>query len=441
MSVNIEELSPVRKKISFEIPWPDVQREMENTYRTVAKTARIKGFRQGKIPRNILEIHYREHVEGEVVANLVSRFYGEALKEYDIQAVMQPQIEQKGIEKEKDFAFTATVEVEPRVDPAGYLDLELEKEELNVADADVEARLGEIREMFATMQDMEEDRGLKEGDFATIDFQGALDGEPQKDMKAEDYFLEIGSKRLVPGFEGQLVGMKKGEAKEITVKFPDDYHAEHLKGKDVRFSVSLKGIKEKKLPEINDDFVKNFEKYETLEDLKAEVRQNLEMENKARIGANLGKLIVDRLLENPDNEFEVPPSFVERQIFQMMAETQRRLLSSGMDKKAATEMTVKMHDAYRDDARKIVRTALIIKNIARKESITVSDEELRERIRRIADSRGQTPEAMKEALEKDDMLDHVENEVLHNKVFDFIEAKAKITMVKKDREAAGEGKS
>ena len=441
MSVNIEELSPVRKKISFDIPWLDVQRELENTYRTVAKTARVKGFRQGKIPRNILELHYKDHVETEVAANLVNQFYWDALKEHDIQAVTQPQIEQKGIEKEKNFAFTATVEVEPRVDPAGYLDMELEKEELDVTDADVDARLQEIREMFATMQDVEEDRGLKTGDFATIDFQGTLDGEAQKEMKAEDYFLEIGSKTLVPGFEDQLIGMKKGESKEVQVQFPEDYHAEHLKGKDVVFSVALKGIKEKKLPEINEEFVKNFERYEKLADLRDEIRKNLEVENKARIGANLGKLIVDKLLENKDNEFDVPPSFVERQIFQMMAETQHRLLSRGMDKKAATEMTVKMHDAYRDDARKIVRTALMIKNIARKENITVSDEELQEQIRLIAESRGQTSEAVKEQLEKDDMLDHVANEVLHNKVFDFIEAKAKITMVKKNLGEAGEARS
>ncbi len=441
MSVNIEELSPVRKKISFDIPWLDVQRELEHTYRTVAKTARVKGFRQGKIPRNILELHYKEHVETEVAANLVNQFYWDALKEHDIQAVTQPQIEQKGIEKDKNFAFTATVEVEPRVDPAGYLEMELEKEELDVTDADVDARLQEIREMFATMQDVEEERGLKTGDFATIDFQGTLDGEAQKEMKAEDYFLEIGSKTLVPGFEDQLIGMKKGESKEVQVQFPEDYHAEHLKGKDVVFSVALKGIKEKKLPEINEEFVKNFERYEKLADLRDEIRKNLEVENKARIGANLGKLIVDKLLENKDNEFDVPPSFVERQIFQMMAETQHRLLSRGMDKKAATEMTVKMHDAYRDDARKIVRTALMIKNIARKENITVSDEELQEQIRLIAESRGQTSEAVKEQLEKDDMLDHVANEVLHNKVFDFIEAKAKITMVKKNLGEAGEARS
>jgi trigger factor len=222
MAVNIEQLSPVKKKLSFDIPWVDVQKELDSTYRNVSRTARVRGFRQGKIPRNILELHYKDHVEGEVVTNLVNQFYWDALKEYDIQAVTQPQIEQKGIEKEKSFAFTATVEVEPPVEPSGYLDLELEKEELEVTDADVDARLKEIQQMFATMQDMEEDRGLKEGDFATIDFEGSVDGQVQKDMKAEDYLLEIGSKMLVPGFEDQLIGMKKGESKDIQVKFPDD---------------------------------------------------------------------------------------------------------------------------------------------------------------------------------------------------------------------------
>jgi trigger factor len=440
MSVNIEELSKVKKKLSFEIPWGDVQKELESTYRNVGKTARIRGFRQGKIPRNILELHYKDHVEGEVVTNLVNQFYWDALKEHDIQAVTQPLIEQKGIEREKNFAFTATVEVEPLIEPGGYLDMELEKEELDVTDADVEARLGEIRQMFATMQDMEEDRGLREGDFATLDFQGSLDGEIQKDMKADDYFLEIGSKMLVPGFEDQLIGMKKGESKEIRVKFPDDYHAAHLAGKDVLFDVTVKGLKEKKLPELNEEFVKNFEKYETLDDLKADVRKNLEAENKARIESDLGKLIVTKLLESGENEFEVPPSFVERQIFQMMADTQRRLLSRGMDKKAATELTVKMHDTYREEAKKIVQTALIIKNIGRKENLTVEEAEMEDRIKLIADSRGQSPEAMKESLEKEDMLDHVRNEVLHNKVFEFIAAKAKISMFNKDRIPEGEGK-
>jgi trigger factor len=285
--------------------------------------------------------------------------------------------------------------------------------------------------MFATMQDIEEERGLAAGEFATLDFEGSLAGEALKELKAENYFLEVGSNILVPGFEDQLVGMKKGETRLVQVRFPDDYQAAHLAGKDVSFSVVLKGLKEKKLPEINEDFVKNFEKYDSLESLKADIGKSLEAEKKAQIGEDLRKSIVDKLLENKGNEFDVPPSFVERQIFQMMADTQRRLLSRGMDKKTATELTVKMHDTFRDEARRIVLTALIIKNISRIENISAGEDEVEERIRMMAESRGQTVEALRESLDKDDMLDHIANEILHQKVFDFIESKAKINMVQK----------
>jgi trigger factor len=440
VAVKIEEVSPVRKRLSFEIPWEDVKKGLDAVYRDVAKKAKIRGFRQGKIPRDVLERHYKDHVEEETVTKLINQVYWDAVKEHDIMAVTQPQIDQQGIAPDKNFSFTATVEVEPLLEPKGYLELELEKEELTVTEQDIEDRFKEIQQMFATMQDIEEDRALRAGEFATLDFQGMMAGEALKELKAENYFLEVGSGILVPGFETQLVGMKKGETRQIEVRFPDDYQAAHLAGKDVSFSVVLKELKEKRLPEINEDFVKNFEKYDSLEGLKADIHKSLEAEHKARIEADIRKQVVDKLLGNKENEFDVPPSFVERQIFQMMADTQRRLLSRGMDKKTATEMTVKMHDAFKNEAKKIVLTALIIKNIGRLESISAAEIEVEDRIRMMAESRGMSVEALRESLEKDDMLDHIESETLHQKVFDFIESKAKIQTVKKDQPNAREDK-
>jgi len=440
VAVKVEEVSPVKKKLFFEIPWDHVKKELELVYHNVAKTARIRGFRQGKVPRNILELHYKDHVEEETVGKLINQSYWDAIKEHDIQAVTQPQIDQQGISPGQIFSFTATVEVEPILEPKGYLDLELEKEELAVTDQDVDKRLNEIQQMFATMQDIEEDRGIIKGDFATIDFEGDLAGESLKELKAEGYFLEIGSGALVPGFEDQLIGMKTGETRQIQVRFPDEYQAAHLAGKEVSFTVMLKGLKEKKLPEINEEFVKNFEKFESLESLRTEVKKNLELEHKARIEADLKKVIVDKILENKENEFEVPPSFVERQIFQMMADTQRRMTAQGMEKKAATELIVKMHDAFKDEARKIVLTAMIIKNIARLENLSVNDGEVEDRIRLVAEGRGQVVETLRESFEKDGMLDHLSSEILHQKVFDLIETKAKISLVSKDRTGAGEGR-
>ena len=175
----------------------------------MAKKAKIKGFRQGKVPRNILESLYKEHAEDEAISNLVNRYYWEALKENKINAIAQPDIDQKGIEAEKNFTFTAIVEVEPIIEPTGYVGLELEKEKHEVKDSDVEARLEEVRDMFSTMEEVEVDRGVSEGDFVVIDFEGFVQGKPVKEMKAENYLLEVGSKRFVPGFEEQLIGMKK----------------------------------------------------------------------------------------------------------------------------------------------------------------------------------------------------------------------------------------
>ena len=176
VAVQIEDISTVKKKLSFDIPWANVKNELDAVYRKVGKKARIKGFRPGRIPRNILEKHYREEAEEETVSNLVNRYYWETLQEKEIAAVVQPQIEQKGIEADKNFTFSATVEVEPVIDPVDYLGLDLEKEELVVTDDDLETRMNEMRQMFATMDELHEERGVIEGDFVTLDFVGSLEG-------------------------------------------------------------------------------------------------------------------------------------------------------------------------------------------------------------------------------------------------------------------------
>jgi trigger factor len=436
-AVKIEDISSVKKKLSFDIPWADVKSELDTVYRKVGKTAKIKGFRPGKIPREILERHYREDAEGETISNLVNRYYWETLQEKDIPAVTQPEIEQKGIEAEKDFTFSATVEVEPAVEPKGYLDLELEKEEPVVTDEDLEARMTEIRQMFATMEEVEEDRGIRMGDFVTLDFMGNVAGEQLKELKSENYMLEIGSKTFVPGFEDQLVGLRQGEGKTIAVKFPDNYNAAHLAGKDVEFKVHIKGIRVKKLPEIDEQFIKNFERYESLEALKADVLKNLEEEKKRKIELEFEKQISDKLLEK--NVFDVPDSFVERQIYYMMSDMQRRMVSGGMDPKKAAEFSMKLHDHFREEAAKIVKTVLLLKGIADKEALTTGEDELEKQIREIAAQRAQDYETLRKSLEKDDLLENIRSEILNRKTYAFLEAKAKVTTVRTEKKGIPEG--
>lgn len=430
-AVKIEDISTVKKKLSFDIPWADVKNELDSVYRKVGKKAKVRGFRPGRIPRGILEAHYREEAEEETVSNLVNRYYWETLQEKEIPAVMQPEIEQKGIEAEKNFNFSATVEVEPAVEPRDYVGLELEKEEPVVTGEDLEARMREIRQMFATMEEVSEDRGILAGDFVTLDFAGAVAGKPLKELKSENYLLEIGSKTFVPGFEEQVIGMKKGDTKSVAVQFPENYHAAHLAGKDVEFAVMIKGIRIKKIPEIDEQFIKNFEKYESLEALRDDVRKNLEEEKKRKIAVAFERQISDRLLEK--NAFEVPESFVERQIYYMMSDTQRRMVSGGMDPKKAAEFSFKLHDQFREEAAKIVKTVLLLKGIAGKEGLTAGDDEVENQIREIAAQRAQDYETLKKSLDKDDLIDNIRSEILNRKTYEFLEAKAKVTTVRNEK--------
>ncbi len=427
MVAKIEEINSVKKNLSFDVPWSDVKKELDSVYRDVGKTAKIKGFRPGKIPRKVLETYYGDQAEDRAVSNLVNKFYWEALKENNIVPVADPVIDQKGIEKDKNFAFSAIVEVEPVIEPKYYIGLELEKKESEITDDNILAKLEELRNMHSTLENIEGDRGIIEGDFAYIDFEGKLDGKSTKEMSQENYLLEVGSKGFVPGFEDQIIGVKKGESKEIVVKFPDDYPSKEIAGKDVSFSVTVRDLKKKVLPELDESFVKNFEKYESLGELKENIKKTLEEENKDSINAELRRLIIDKLLEK--NEFEVPSSLVERQIFSMMIDAQRRMTLGGMDPEKAAEVSSNLHDKFKNEAEKIVKTTFLINSIAEKESITVDEKDVEERLKDFAGKYAQDYESLKKSYEEGDRIEHLKMGILEEKTLDFIEGKAKITCI------------
>ncbi len=422
--IRIEEISPVKKKISFEIPWEEVKRELDAAYRTVGKKARVKGFRPGKTPRHILETYFRDDAEGEAVQNLVNRSFEEATQASGLQPVARPEIEQNGIQPDKSFTYSATVEVEPAVEPQGYTGLDLKREDASVTDQDMDARIEEIRNMYSSLQDVEGDRTVLSGDFLMIDFEGRLGGTARQELTEAGFRIEVGSKRLVPGFEDALVGMTKGESKEFTVKFPDDYHVKEFASQDITFQVTVRDVKVKVLPALDDQFVKNFERYENLEALKADLRKSLEQEKAARVKATLRKAINDRLLEL--NVFDVPEAYVERQIFSMMVEYQRRMVMSGMDPDNAAKVAANLHDQFRDEAARLVRAGIILQKIAEKETITVDEAEIDDRIREMAARYGRDFETMKASYEKDNLTDRLRDQILEEKTLDFIESRANI---------------
>ncbi|HTZ39469.1 MAG TPA: trigger factor [Syntrophales bacterium] len=424
-TIKVEEISPVKKKISFEIPWEEVRKELDAAYRTVGKKAKIKGFRPGKTPRHILETYYREDAEGEAVSNLVQRSFEEALEANNLLPVARPQIEQAGIETEKSFTYNATVEVAPVIEPQGYKGISLQRQDASVTDKDVDARLEELRNMYSSLQDVEGNRPVQIGDFLLIDFEGKLGGDTQKELSEKGFRLEVGSKRFVPGFEEAMIGLRKGQSKEFTVKFPDEYHIKEFALQDITFNVTVQDIKIKILPDLDEQFVKNFNQYETMDAMKADIRKSLEEEKAAQAKSNLYKVINDKLLEM--NPFEVPDAYVERQILNMMIEYQRRMVMNGMDPDQAAKVAANLHDKFREEATRMVRTGILLQRIAEKESIAVDEKEIDDRIRETASRYGRDFESVKQSYEKDGLIERLRDQLLEEKTLAFIESKANIS--------------
>jgi len=316
------------------------------------------------------------------------------------------------------------VEVEPVIEPQGYKGLDLQKEDPAVTDRDVDVRLEELRNMYSSLVDVEAGRSVQEGDFLLIDFEGKLGGETRKDLTETGFRIEVGSKRLVPGFEDALIGLKQGESKEFTVKFPDDYQVKEFAGNDIAFNVTVQDVKVKVLPELDENFVKNFNKYDNLEALKIDLRKSLEEEKIARVKANLQKAINEQLLEK--NPFDVPEAYVERQIFNMMVEYQRRMVMNGMDPDNAAKVAANLHDQFRDEAARMVRTGILLQRIAEMEALAVDEKEIDDRIRETASRYGHDFESMKVSYEKDNLIDRLKDQLLEEKTLDFIESRANI---------------
>lgn len=435
-AVKIEEISPVKKKLSFEIPWEETKTVLDDVYRKIGKTAKVRGFRSGKIPRPVLEKFYKDNAEEEAMTQLFNQYFWDALKDNDIDPVSRPEVDQQGIEPEKAFAFTATVEIEPVFDPEGYIGLEIDREEVEVTDADMEAKLKELQEMYSTMEEVSEDSEVVSGSFVVIDFQGSVDDRALKELKADDYLLEVGSNTFITGFEDQLLGMKKGETRDVTIKFPDDYHHKDVAGKDAIFTVTIKNIKEKQIPEINEEFVKNFEQFNTLEELRNDLRKDIEAQKQEQVDGSTRMAMIEKLIEK--NPIMAPESLVERQIQSMMADTRWRMSMQGIDPDKAAKILPQYHELYKSDATRIVQTLLLMKRIGEKENISIDDEELNEHIKSLSEKRGQTYESLLASFTKDDMMDTIRTELANKKVMGFIEEKATINVVKKKPAAAQE---
>jgi trigger factor len=418
----VEDISTVKKKLSIEITPESVTREMDKAISDVAKKAKIPGFRPGKAPKNIVEKHYGDEVRNEVVQRLVTESYLQALQEHKLNPVDMPQIENvSSLSKGSALTFTATVEVRPNIELGTYDGIEVKEENITVNDEELNQTIDHLREMYAQLE-VVEGRPLEKNDTAIIDFEGFREGKSIEGAKAADYMLSLGSNSLIPGFEEQLTGMNRGESREIKVTFPADYNNKDLAGKDATFTVTLKEIKKKVLPELNDEFAKDIGNNATVAELKEGIKKDIEVRKKNDQTSAQREAILSKLVEA--HNFDVPPGMVERELQSMARSQATRLARRGVDVNSFDY--AKFREENRDLADKRVRGILLLDIIAEKEKLEVTDQEVNSALAVMARSAGQTVDSVRKYYESlDGGLDNLRASLVREKALSLLLSRAK----------------
>ncbi len=424
MNIQIEDLSSIKKRINVEIPVEQVSREIDSFYGELKKKARIKGFRPGKVPREILERYFKDYVKAEVTQKLIQDTYSEAISEGHLQPVSTPIIDPGELEKDKPFHYTVTVEVKPEIKIDGYVGLTLEGNKEEVKEEEVEERLRDLQNLHAVLKTIPEPRPIQKGDFVLLDYEAWLEGKPLEGGKAIDYTVEVGSGRFIPALEEALIGLKPEEEKEMEVSFPEDYGYKKWAGKTISFRVKIKEIKEKILPPLDDEFPKDFGDYASLEEFKKKLKEDLIKEKEAILKKHLKDQIVDRLLEA--HPFEVPESLVKAQAKALVSDMKLRLATQGMGLKDLNLSEEKLEEDYRELSQKLVRTFLILEKIASQEGIDVTNEEIEQRLKEISERTRQPLEAVKRLYESRQLIPELKAEILNEKTLNFLLEKAQI---------------
>ncbi|MBW2504391.1 MAG: trigger factor, partial [Deltaproteobacteria bacterium] len=360
MSVKVENVSSVKKKISFAVAAEKVDREINKAFKKIGKNAKVKGFRTGKIPLSVLEKYYGVQVEKEVLTELINQTYFEALSKHEIPAIGDPSIvDSSGINRGEDFTYVAEVEIKPEIKAQNYTGLELEKEKFVADPKVVDSSLEDMRSSRAEVK-VTSRKVARQNDVAIIDFQGYVDDEPFEGGAGEDYQLELGSGMFIPGFEEQVVGMKRNEEKKIEITFPSDYGQKELAGKNALFLVTLKEIKEKVLPDLDDDFAKGFGE-ESLDTLKAQLIEHYRTQEQNRIDGELREQLIKALIKN--NQIDVPEAMIQGQLDYMLQNITNRLQSQGLKPEMLGLTPETFKEQYRQTAIDQVQGSLLLEAI------------------------------------------------------------------------------
>lgn len=405
MSVQVENCEKNLAKLTIEVDADTVEKSIEKVYQKQKKNITVQGFRKGKAPRYIIEKLYGAGIFLEDAANdMIPQAYEDAVKESELEIVSQPNIEVTQLEKGKSFIFTAEVAVRPEVTLGEYMGVEVEKTDVEVTDEEVMDEIEKERESNSRTISVD-DRAVEDNDIAIIDFEGFVDGVPFEGGKGEDYSLTIGSHSFIDTFEEQLIGMNIGEEKTVNVTFPENYQAEELAGKPAEFKVTVKEIKVKELPELDDDFAQDVSEFDTMEEYKEDVRKNLtESKEKEALAAKEDK-VIEKIIEN--STMEINDLMVDTQTRNIAEDFARRIQQQGLSLEQYFQFTGLNAETFleqmKPQALKRIQTRLVLEKIVEVENIEVSDERVEEELKNMAENYQMELEKVKEMMGEEEL--------------------------------------
>jgi len=430
MPVTIENVAPCRQKLRIEVDAAKVAGVRAELLQEFRKQANIPGFRPGKAPEPMVEKRYAKQLDDEVRQRVIPDGYREAVSEQKLRVVGQPQVESVDYLPGQALVFTATVDTAPEFKLPDYKGIAVTKKEQPVAEDEITKTIDSLREQQADFSDVT-GRGVQTGDFAVVNYSGVCEGKPITEIAPDaktlgehkDFWLLISADSFLPGFGDQLIGTQTGEKKQVMIDFAADFAVKPLAGKKATYFVDVTAIKEKKLPELNDEFAKKIGA-DTVEKLQAEVRKGLEAERDNAVNGEMRKQIVDHLLGKV--EFELPTALVEQQtrsiVYDLVQENSRR----GVPKESLEGKKDEIMGFASNSARERLRTSFILHAIAEAEKLTVTESEMEERIASLAARYRVTPEKLKAQLDERGDMGEVEDQILVGKTLDFLIANAKV---------------
>ncbi len=428
MQVKVENIGKNIVQLEIEVDAEKFEQGMQKSFHKNAGKFNIPGFRKGKAPRYMVEKFYGEQVLYEDAINAICPDeYDQAVEENDLHPVDRPEIDIKQIGKGKTFIFTAKITVKPDVELGEYKGVEVTKTEAMVTDEDVEKEIEKVLDKNSRLVTVE-DRPVATGDTAIIDFEGFIDGVPFEGGKGSDHSLVIGSGTFIPGFEEQLIGVTTGEEKDVNVSFPEEYGSAELAGKPALFKVTVKEIKLKELPALDDEFAKDVSEFDTLEQYKADLRQKLVEKAEHKAHHENEDKVVDKVVENAT--LEIPSVMVEKRIDDLVYDFSMRIRYQGMELEKYLEVMGMDMKTFRDQfskrAEQEVKSQLVIEKIGAVEAIVPSEEDTNAEITKLAESYKQSEEEFRQHLRPDD-IEYIRSNLVARKTVDFLVENAKLS--------------